>query len=264
MSRRARKESTLNYTALTFAFLGLAILAIAGILPYWITFLSDYSIGWGNRNMGLLKVSGKYTNVIMTGADITWIQIRDTICGQSAAFTTMGAGTSSLGAANAIGNAMMGVNCIPSCKAHMTQRCLRYYQMTFLNLGIWGMLIIGSLVSITGTVMPLIGKERKKDRATWLLLDVAGFILAVAALLAFYFYYNMAFNTLRTTSYFQMHSIGWCFWLACFGAVCLIVPCVLQSIKISTAEDKKPADGPEGSQLLTSGASPDFMMPSTF
>ncbi len=264
MSRRAKKEGSMNYIALTFAFLGLAILAVAGILPYWITFPADYSIGWIARQWGLLKVSGKYTNLILTGADITFIQLRDTICGQSAAFTTMSGGTSSLGAANAIGNAMMGVNCVPSCKSHLTERCLRYYQMTFLNLGVWGMLIIGALTSITGTVMPLIGKERKKDRTTWLLLDVAGFLIAVAALLAFYFYYNTAFNNLRTTSYFQMNHTGWCFWMACSGAVCLLIPCILQGMKIASAEDKKPATGEEGAQLLTSGASPDFMMPSTF
>ena len=254
----------MNYMALGFAFLGLAIVAVAGVLPYWITFPADFTMGWIARQWGLLKVSGKYTNLILTWADITWIQMRDTICGQSAAFTTAGAGSSTLGLANAIGNTMMGVNCTPACKSHLTERCLRYYQMTYLNLGVWGMLIIGALVSITGTVMPLIGKERMKDRTTWLMLDVGGFVVGLAAVAAFYFYYNTAFNSLRMTSYFPMHQIGWCFWLACAGVFCLLVPCILQGVKIASAEDKKAAGGAENAQLLTSGASPDFMMPSTF
>jgi uncharacterized membrane protein len=132
--------------------------------------------------------------------------------------------------------------------------------MLYLNLGVFGMLIVGCLMGLTGAAMPLIGKERKKDRSTWMLIDLGGFILCLAALLAFYFFYDSAFSTLRATSWFQMHQIGWCFWMAAAGTVCLLVPVIVQASKLA-AEDEKKKDE---SQLLTSGASPDFMMPATF
>jgi hypothetical protein len=260
MSRRAREEASKNYISLGFAFLALLMCAVAAILPYWITFAPEFAIGWIARQWGLLKVSGKYTNLLMTGADIAWFDIRDSVCGASAAYTTMSTGSSTLGLASALGNALTGSVCPPSCKQHLTDRCMRYYQMTYLNLGIFGALIVGCLMGLIGAAMPLIGKERKKDRSTWMLIDLGGFILCAASLVGFYFYYETAFASLRTTSWFQMHRIGWCFWMAVGGTVCLLVPVIIQATKISAGDEKKKDD----SQLLTSGASPDFMMPSNF
>jgi hypothetical protein len=48
--------------------------------------------------------------------------------------------------------------------------------------------------------------------------------------------------------------------MAVGGTVCLLVPVIIQATKISAGDEKKKDD----SQLLTSGASPDFMMPSNF
>lgn len=247
----------MNYTNVTFVFIALALLAVAGILPYWTTFPADYSIGWPARQWGLLKISGKYTNIIMTAADITWFQVRGTVCGASAAFTTGGSGASYTGLASAAGNMLMGVTCPNSCKVHIADRCMKYYQVSFLNLGIFGGLITGSLISMTGAIMPLIGKERKKDRTTWLAVDIAGFLVTAGCLVAYYFYFQLMLNNFRTTSWFPMDSMGWCFMLACVGALLLVVPILIQSYKIASAQEKKP----DGAPLLTAAAAPQFMMP---
>lgn len=257
MSRKARQEASLNYTSVTFVFLALAMLSVAGIMPYWTTFIADYTMGWPARQWGLLKLSGKYTNIVLTGADITWFQVRDTVCGASSAYTTGGTGMSMSGMAGAAGNAVMGVTCTNACKVHLAQRCLSYYQIGYLNLGIFGGLIVGALVSLTGAAMPLLGKERKRDRTTWLALDILGVLIVVGCLVGYYFYFQYTLGVLRQTSWFQMDSMGWCFMLAGVGAVLLIVPVIIQSYKIASAQDKKP-DGP----LLTSGANPQFLMPS--
>ena len=93
MSRRAREDASKNYISLGFAFLSLALIAIACILPYWILFKPDFSMGWIARQWGLLKVSGKYTNLLISGADIPWMQLRDSVCGASAAYTTASVGS---------------------------------------------------------------------------------------------------------------------------------------------------------------------------
>jgi len=260
MSRRARADASKNYVSVTFAFLALALIAISCILPYWMTFAPDFSLGWIARQWGLLKVSGKYTNLLFTGADIPWMQLRDSVCGASAAYTTASAGSSTAGLASALGNALTGSTCPPSCKQHLTDRCLKYYQMTYLNLGVFALLIVGSLTTLTGAAMPLIGKERKKDRATWMLLDVGGFIAVAASLVVYYFFNTSAFTSLRSTSWIPMQSIGWCFWMAAAGGVCMLIPVFVQASKLAAGDEKKKDE----SQLLTSGASPDFMMPSTF
>lgn len=258
MSRKARQEASLNYTNVTFAFLALALLAVAGIMPYWTTFPADYTIGWPARQWGLLKLSGKYTNIVLTGADITWFELRDSVCGASAAFTTGGTGMSVSGAISATAGSAMGVKCSTTCKTHISTRCLKYYQIAYLNLGIFGGLVVGAMVSLTGAAMPLIGKERKKDRTTWLAVDIVGFLIAAGSLAVYYFYYDNTLQTLRETSYFPLNSMGWCFMLACVGAALLIVPIIIQSYKIASAQEKKP----EADPLLTAGANPQFLMPS--
>lgn len=259
MSRKDRKEASVNYISLTFAFIALGLIAVAGILPYWVTFPADYNIGWIARQWGLLKVSGKYTNLLMTGADITWIQLRDTVCGASAAFTTGSAGSSSVGMASALGNMAVGVTCSPTCKQHVTDRCMMYYKAFYINFGVFGLLVAGALVVLIGSSMPLIGKERKKDKTTWLLVDLVGFIMVAGACAAHYFFHQNMFTTFRMTSWFQKDAMGVCFILAAGAAVMLLIPVVVQMYKVMTIPVKKPE---VASQLLTSGASPDFLMPS--
>lgn len=249
----------MNYINVTFSFLALALLAVAAILPYWTTFVADYTMGWPARQWGLLKLSGKYTNMIMTGADITWFQLRDTVCGASSAYTTGSSGSSMAGLAGALGNGLMGVKCTNTCKIHMATRCMAYYQMTMLNLGVFGGLVGGAMVTLTGSAMPLLGKERRRDRTTWLALDLAGALIVAGSLTAYYFFYDTKLLAMRQTSWFQTNSMGWCFMLAVVGALMLVVPVCVQSYKIASAQEKKPD---AAAPLLTAGANPQFLMPS--
>ena len=255
MSRKDRKEGSLNYINLTFALLALALVSIAGILPYWTTFPSDGGLSWIQRQWGLLKISGKYTNLILTGADITWIQVRDSVCGASAAYNG-GGGPSMVGAASALGNGLTGASCPPMCKQHIMDRCRLYNTSVYVNFAVLGLLVFGALTSLVGASMPLIGKERKKDKTTWMLVDLLGFLLAMGGVVAYYFWFNSMFTTLRQTSWFQKNSVGFCFFIAGFGALMLLVPVVVQGYKVSLIP-KKPVPG----QLLTTGASPAFLMP---
>ena len=250
----------MNYTNISVAFLSLALSIVACILPYWMTFAPDYDIGWQARYWGLMKVSGRYTNLMMTGADITWIQLRDSVCSASSAFTTGAAGANLMGLASAMGNSLMGVTCPQTCKEHLNTRCLSFNKLMYINFAVMGLLIGGCLVSLTGSAMPLIGKERKKDRATWLSVDSLGFLMAASGLVAYYFMYTSTFATLRLTGWYKQENIGWCFFMACAAAVLLIVPCIMQFTKISGDKEKKADDK---NQLLTAGASPDFVMPSS-
>ena len=109
--------------------------------------------------------------------------------------------------------------------------------------------------------MPIIGKERRKDKTTWLALNLGGFLIASSACAIYYFFYEKMFMIFRQTSYFQLNSIGVCFIMACVGCALLFVPVIVQSYKIASMPDKK-LNGPEAAQLLTSGASPEFLMPS--
>jgi hypothetical protein len=268
MSRKSRKDASSNYIAVGVSLLALVIMGVAAVLPVWITFPMQPSISWPLRNFGLLKVSGRYTNTLVTPADLTWIEVRDNVCAASAAFvsgmsTTTNLQTAALGAATAIGAAMVGANCKDTCKTHLNLRCTSYYKFTTMNFAVFGMLIGGGVVSLIGSGMPLIGKERKRDRATWLAVDLVGFLLAGGACALHWFIYSSTFNQLRLSGYFPKESLGWCFFMASAGAVLLLVPVVLQLMKVlSGSGDKKSSSEDPNAQLLTAGASPEFMMPS--
>ena len=261
MSRKARKEASINYTNVSIAFLALALCAVSAILPYWLVFPADYEMGWQIRYWGLMKVSGKYTSLVMTGADVTWIQMRDSLCAAASSFT-VGGGANIMGVASAMGNAMMGVTCPQMCKTHVNDRCMKFNALMYVNFAVMGLLIGGCLVSLVGSAMPLIGKERKKDRMTWFAVDLLGFLMAAGGCLAFYFMYSTTFAAIRLTGWYQKESIGWCFFLACGGALLLIGPAIMQFTKLSGDKEKK-EEGGAADQLLTAGASPDFVMPSS-
>jgi hypothetical protein len=255
----------MNYVSLGVALLALILLVLPCFLPYWTIFPRDDYLGWPQRQWGLLKVSGKYTQTIITPADIAWLDMRDTTCQASAVWTgTGGAGGASMASnglamASALGNAASGVTCAPMCKNQISTRCLKYYSAVTINFVVLGLLVAGPLVSLVGAGMPLIGKERKKDRTTWLLLEVVGFLLAAAGCAVYFFITTATIDLFRQTSYYPKSSLGWCFYMACAGAVLLIVPAILQMVKIFSAQDKKTAA--DSAQLLTAGASPDFLMP---
>jgi hypothetical protein len=260
MSRKARKDASLNYINLSFAFIALGLLSVTAILPYWTIFPPNFDDSWIKRNIGLLKLSGKFTNMMMTGADVTWIALRDSVCGASAAWTTGFGSSSGQGMASALGNAMMGVTCSQTCKDHISTRCTWYYQAVYVYFAVFGLLIGGALTTLVGAAMPMIGKERKKDRVVWLLVDVVGFLMVVGALATYHFFSTAMYSTFRTTSWFQLDSTGWCFYVAAVSGCFLLIPIMIQTKKVMAEATPKPGAGPD--QLLTSGASPDFLMPS--
>lgn len=265
MSRKARKDGSLNIVSIAVALIAVILIVVACMMPFWTVFTPDTYSSWPKRQWGLLKLSGKYTNVFVSPADIAWLELRDTTCQAASVWTgTGGAGgatlsTNGLAMVSAIGNAAQGVKCTPLCKLHASTRCAKYYTAVTINFATFGLLVSGALVGLIGAGMPLIGKERKKDRTTWLLVDLVGFLLAGSGCAAYYFFTKGMLNTFRETSWYPMESLGWCFFLAAAGAVLLVVPAIMQLIKILTAGDKKAAA--DSAQLLTAGASPDFLMP---
>jgi len=255
----------MNYTAVGAAALGLLLIVLAAIMPYWLTFPMVSSTSWPVRNWGLLKISGRYSNVMMDGADLTWIQVRDSVCSASQAWTTgSGSGGSmsnnAMGMATAIGAQIIGANCGDTCKQHLALRCQSYYKFTTMGFVVFGLLIAGGLASLVGAGMPLIGKERKKDRATWLSVELLGFLMAGGACALHWFIFNSTLFLLRQSSWYAKETLGWAFFLACVGAAILLVPVAIQLSKILGAKDAKKDDA--NTQLLTGGASPEFMMPS--
>lgn len=264
MARKARQEAPLNYAAVGAALLGLSIMVVAAMMPFWLVFPAYPTAGWPLRNWGLMKISGRYTNVMIDGADLTWIQVRDSVCAASQMWTTGVSGgtdaiTGAMGMASAIGAQLAGANCGNTCKLHLGLRCQIYYKFTSMSFAVLGMMIAGGLCSLIGAGMPLIGKERKRDRATWLSLNLLGFLLSAGACALHWFIFDSSLNQLRLTSWFQQQSLGWAFMMACAGAGITIVPVLTQLSKVLNSKDKK---DDSSAQLLTAGASPDFMMPS--
>lgn len=244
--------------------LALLLMAAAAVLPYWLRFPADFDMNWQARNWGLLKISGKFTNLILAGADIAWLDVRDTVCSSAASWTMPGSGGGGTaqrltGAATALGNMVMGASCPNSCKEHINLRCANYYMIFNLNFAVLGMLFGGGLVSLTGSVMPMIGKERKRDKPTWLGVDVLGFLLAVGGCLVYFFLIPGKLAELRLTSWYQKEQLATSFYIAAAGAALLIVPCLTQLSKILGDTEKK-KDGAD--PLLTGGAAPPFVMPS--
>ena len=258
MSRKARKEASLNYVNVGVSLLSLAIMCVAAIMPFWLIFPMDGYTSFQVRNMGLLKLSGKYTNVMVSGADLTWIEVRDSVCAASNTWVTGQAGTNVMAIGSALGSQMLGASCPPTCKQHLSTRCTMYYKFTSMGFTVFGMLAGGGLASLVGSLMPLIGKERKRDRATWMAVDLVGFLLAAGGCGLHWFIFNSSLNELRLTSWYQKENLGWAFMMAAAGAALLIVPVVVQIMKMAGDGDKKE----EKAELLTAGGNPDFVMPS--
>lgn len=248
----------MNYANVGIALAGLALIATACFFPYWTTFALDFTIGWPTRQWGLLYVSTKYTNIMISSADTAWVAVRDGVCEASINWSGLGVGSSMAGSMSALGSKIAGTECPEMCKAHVMSRCQLYRQFFWVNFAVLSLLAGGAVLTLVGTCLPLIGKERKKDKTTNLLIDVAGALMAAAGCAAYVGFTMYMFKSLRSNSYFPKSSLGWCFYLAAAGTVLLVVCAVIQLIKvIQSGEKKKP--GEDANPLLTSGTAAGFM-----
>ncbi|EER10650.1 hypothetical protein Pmar_PMAR004151 [Perkinsus marinus ATCC 50983] len=106
------------------------------------------------RNIGLFKASGKYTPVLRTAADLTWIQIKANTC--DVAMAEQGLPKQSVAS---VITAVTGGQCPAECLFQLNLRCKLYTVFFYLNFLVAGLVVLGPLISFLASVMPLVVKE---------------------------------------------------------------------------------------------------------
>ncbi len=115
-------------------------------------------------------------------------------------------------------------------------RCKRYKVFSFLGLGIAGLVAGGALMTLTGSLMPLLGKERTKDKWSNFTLMIVGALLAVSGVVTFFFFQQMMFDDFRASSFYPEQSIGVSFMMAAVGALVCLIATIPQLSKIDKSE----------------------------
>ena len=234
-AEKKAREASLTYAAIILATIGVGLCGGAVALPLWIFFPPNAFLGWAPRNMGLFKVSTRFTNTMMTSADTSWMYVKDTVC--SVAMARIGAvGTSAIGMASAVIADLAGANCPPPCQENLMLRCKQYKLFSFLGLGIAGCLAGGSLMTLTGALLPLIGKERTKDKWSNFSLMLAGALLACGAAGGFFVYQQMMFDMIRASSWYPDQTVGVSFMMGAAGAVVCLIATIPQYSKIDKSD----------------------------
>ena len=236
-SEKKARDASLTYAAIILAAIGAGLCGGAVALPLWIFFPANPFLGWAPRNMGLFKLSTRFTNTMMTSADTSWKYAKNAVCG--VAMARMAAvGTTAVGAATAIMADMAGINCPAACQENLVLRCSKFKAFAFLGLGIAGVVAGGSLMTLTGSLLALIGKERTKDKWDNFKLMFVGALLATIGVAAFFIFQKMMFDKFRESSWYPDQEVGVSFFLAAGGAFVSIVATVPQFMKIDKDKDK--------------------------
>ena len=130
-------------------------------------------------------------------------------------------------------------------------RCKQYKLFSFLGLGVASLVAGGSLMTLTGSLMPLLGKERTKDKWSNFNMMLVGALLATAGVAAFFFYQQMMFDNIRASSWYPKQNIGVSCMMAGAGAVMCIFATLPQFAKIGKDKEKddKPGTAEETADL---------------
>jgi hypothetical protein len=229
------RDASLTYAAIILATIGFGLCGGAVALPLWIFFPPNAFLGWAPRNMGLMKLSTRFTNTMLTSADTSWMYVKNQVC--STAMARIAAvGSSAVGMASAMVSDLAGANCPAPCQENLMLRCKQYKLFSVLGLGVAGCVAGGTLMTLTGALLPLLGKERTKDKWSNFTVMLVGALLACAGVGGFFFYQQMMFDNIRASSWYPDQSIGVSFMMAGAGAAVSLIATIPQYLKLDKSD----------------------------
>ena len=216
-------------TILSLVCLGLAGGAIA--LPTWLMFPAQTQLAWNYRNVGLLKLSGQFTNVMSIPADLTWGVVKDGVC--AVATGQAGLMTGSLtGMATAMAMSKAGASCKATCQANFFTRCKQYNIMKIMGFVAAGCMAGGGLIALVGSMMPYFGKEKSSDKLVNFFIILTGAIIACVGPALWWFMWNQTYEKILATSWYPKFSYSTGFFLGCGCGIAGILASVFQLIKV--------------------------------
>ncbi|KAF4705352.1 hypothetical protein FOZ63_026932, partial [Perkinsus olseni] len=202
--------------ALIINFLSLGLMTVLIFMPYWQFSPMIPALSFPQRNIGLFKASGKYTPVLRTAADLTWIQIRSSTC--DVAMAEQGLPKQSVAS---VITAVTGSECPPICLFQLNLRCQFYRIFFYLNFLVAALVVLGPLISFLASVMPLIVKERKSDRFLYFLICASGAAAASTGLIVYAGFSTYMYSKFNQYGYYPSPSLSICFYVAVAGALML-------------------------------------------
>jgi hypothetical protein len=232
--------------ATCLAVLGLALAGGAVFLPYWVSVPAQADLGWGPRNVGLFKVSGQFTDLQTTPADISWSL------------------TGSATASGVLGSLMMSrvfdVSCKEACKSNMFARCSAYGTMVYIGFIVAALLVLGCLVVAVGASMPYFsGKEKKGGKLTNLIIIAVGATVSAVAPLTFFFWTETMRKRVSASSWYPEMPLGMSFYLAVGAVVSALLAVIPQTMKVVMVGREKKVE--EAAAGLTSALDPALVDP---
>ncbi|KAF4674297.1 hypothetical protein FOL47_009448 [Perkinsus chesapeaki] len=202
--------------ALIINFLSLCLMACLVFIPYWQYNPMISVLKFPERNIGLFKASGKYTPVLRIAADLTWKQIQSNTC--DIAMAKQGLPKQSVGS---LLSTATGSDCPPLCVYQLNLRCRFYRIFFYLNFLIAALIVLGPLTSLIASIMPLIIKERKKDRFLYFTMCASGGVAAAFGVATYGLYSVVMYKKFNQYGYYPSPTLSICYYLAVFATLML-------------------------------------------
>lgn len=230
-------------TIMSLICLGLAAGAIA--LPTWLNYAAQPRLAWNYRNVGLLKLSGQFTDVMMIPADITWGGMKDAVC--NVATGSAGLMTGSVTAmATSMAMSKAGASCKATCQANFFTRCKKYGVMKIMGFVSAGCMALGGLMCLIGSMLPYFGKEKKSDKMTNFIIILLGGIIACVGPALWYFMWESSYNAIILSTWYPKYTYSIGFFLGCACGIAGVLASVFQLIKYLKDDGGKPKEATAG------------------
>jgi len=181
-----------------------------------------------------------FTNVMVTPADLLWNSVKVAVCESAVGFSMTVGGANAKNLAGAAAMSMLfGVTCTKACQQNLFTRCYGYYTLTYIGFAVAALIVCGSLVSLTGAVMPYLGKEKPKDKWSNLYVIFGGCLLTLTGPLLYIGFTMSMYAKMRQTGYYPPMVIGPSFFMAIASALCSGVASYCQYTKAKAADAPK-------------------------
>ena len=257
MTKNSKKEYVSGMTNLAnlLALIAVCLAATAVLLPFWLQFPAQPTLSWSYRNVGLIQVSGQFTNMQLTWADQSWSDVAGSVC--SVANAEGGTMSSSLTskATSAVLN-IAGASCGAACQVNFFTRCQKYKLMTILGYLAAFTLLGGACVCALAAAMPYVAKESGKDKVTISYVMILGSVIAAIGPAVWVVVWMSAMTAIRATSWYPDYSFGVSFYV---GA-CAVGMCIFSTFPQFAKVVRARADKKKAKDLLVETVDPAFLL----
>jgi len=243
-----QKDNTMSMISLVLTFIGLGVGAAASFLPYWYTVTPQMTLGWNMRYIGLIKLSGMFTDVMVTPADLLWNTVKAGVCEMATGYGMIAGGASAKGVGGAMAmNLILGITCTKACQENLFARCFGYNTFMYIGYVTAGLIVLGGLIALVGSVMPYLGKEKAKDKWSNLYVILLGAIIYIAGPTVYVVFSSSMYAKIRRSSYYPPMALGPSFFMTIGGSACLLIATYCQYSKAKAASaPKAAAEDPAG------------------